>query len=282
VEKFNSISGITSKIKSLKLQGKTISLVPTMGFLHQGHLSLIKKAKKESDIVIVSIFVNSKQFNDVNDFNNYPQNLISDIEELEKVCADILFYPTQEEVYPANNLININILQLADNLCGKYRSEHFQGVAIIITKLFNIIKPDVAIFGEKDFQQLQIIKKLVRDLSYDVKIISVPIFREKSGLALSSRNSRLSKKELITSANIYKILQNLRSKILKSQTNNSNEAVEESKKNLLKYVDKIDYLQVCQEDDLQIINNFNNNIKSRIFVAVYLGPVRLIDNIELY
>ncbi len=278
---FNRIKDLKEQIKNLKKQGKIISFVPTMGFLHQGHLSLINQAKEVSDVVIVSIFVNQKQFDDNSDYENYPNNLDDDINKLKSKKVDILFCPNSQEIYPNKNLINFQIDDLGGNLCGKARKGHFQGVLLVVTKLFNIVDPDIAIFGQKDFQQLQIIKRLVLDLNFNIKIISAEIFREKSGLAMSSRNSRLSKENLIKAANIYQILNSAKSEILHTKTDNLKEILEKTKSKLLQYFDKIDYLEICDEENLQIIQKFNQNVPSRIFVAVYLGQVRLIDNISL-
>jgi len=277
---FKKISEIKSHIQKLKSEKKIISFVPTMGFLHEGHLSLIDEAKKNSDIVVVSIFVNKKQFNDVNDFKNYPKNLETDIKKLESKKTGILFCPDDEEIYQNNNeKIDFDFNPLANNLCGKYRENHFEGVALIVKKLFDIVKPNIAIFGQKDFQQLQIIKKLVRDFNLNIKIISAPIVREATGLAMSSRNSRLSKEESKKAAEIYRILQLIKKEILEDK--NLELVLKKYKKELLKYFDKIDYLEICDEENLQIIKQFNKKINSRIFIAVFLGKVRLIDNIKI-
>lgn len=279
---FHKISEIKSEIKNLKKQGKKIAFVPTMGFLHEGHLSLIDEAKKNADIVISSIFVNQKQFNEASDFTNYPSNLEGDIAKLESKKTDILFCPNSSEIYPRPNLINFEIKNLADNLCGATRQNHFQGVVLVVSKLFNIIDPDVAIFGEKDFQQLQIIRRLVSDLNFDIKIIPGAIFREENGLAMSSRNSRLTSDNLNKSPEIYKILSAAKTEILSSKTDKIHEILEKAKIKLSKIFDKIDYLEICDEENLQIVKEFDKNIKSRIFVAVYAGEIRLIDNIPLY
>lgn len=275
---FKQIKDIKLAIKQLKTNQKTIALIPTMGFLHDGHLSLIDEAKKCADIVIVSIFVNQKQFDDNSDYENYPNNFEADLAKLKSKNIDILFCPDAKEIYPNNNFINFGIENLAQNLCGKARKGHFQGVLLVLSKLFNIITPNFAIFGEKDFQQLQIIKKLVSDLNFDIKIIPAPILREKTGLAMSSRNARLSEENQNKAANLYKILNEAKTEILQQEAIN----LEKTKEKLLKFFDKIDYLEICDEENLQILKNFNPNIKSRIFVAVYLDQVRLIDNLELY
>jgi pantoate--beta-alanine ligase len=279
---FKKIKDIQSHIKSLKNDGKSIALVPTMGSLHKGHLSLINDASSEADIVVVSIFVNEKQFDDIGDFKKYPKDFDKDVQALKNSKVDILFYPNLEEIYPTKNLINFKLNKLADNLCGKARGSHFQGVMLIISKLFNIINPDYAVFGEKDFQQLQIIRRLSEDLSFNVKIIPSSIFREESGLAMSSRNNRLSPSDLVKAGKVNKIVKQCKDLILASQDGEIVKILQKTNDKLLQYFDKVDYLEVCDEDNLQIISKFDQDIKSRIFVAVYLGQVRLIDNIELY
>lgn len=277
---FKEIVEIREEIKALKKQGKSVAFVPTMGFLHQGHLALIDEAKKHADIVVASIFVNKKQFNNPDDFANYPKNLADDIVKLESKKTDILFCPNSWEIYPDENLMIFEIKKLADNLCGKFRQNHFQGMALIVSKLFNIVTPDFAVFGEKDFQQLQIIRKLTADLNFNIKIIAVPTLRENSGLALSSRNSRLNEGDLKKSAKIYEILNFIKDKIL--LTNNEidfKKILNNAQAELLKYFDKIEYLEICDEEDLRILKKIDKKTKSRIFVAVYLGQVRLIDNL---
>lgn len=279
---YNKISDIRSELKTLKLNGKSIAFVPTMGFLHSGHLSLVKEAKRLCDIVVVSIFVNQKQFNNEDDFANYPKNLDADIAKLKAQNVDMLFCPNAQEIYPNSNLINFEIDKLASNLCGAYRKGHFQGVALIVSKLFNIINPNIAIFGEKDFQQLQIIRRLVLDLNFDIEILGFPTLREESGLALSSRNARLQGDEILKSANIFYIMNLMKDEILQQKNGDFlDKIIEKYRGELLKFFDKIDYLEICDEENLSIIKQFDANIKARIFVAVYVGKVRLIDNLKI-
>jgi len=276
-----NIKSLKAEIKKLKKSGKTIGLVPTMGAIHIGHLSLVNKIRKKADIVVATIFVNKKQFNNLADFEQYPKTIAADIISFKKAKVDILFIPENKEIYPNNFITQIKLDKITNNLCGKTRPGHFDGVALIIVKLFNIITPDLAIFGEKDFQQLQIIRKLTADLNIETKIISAKIIREKNGLALSSRNLRLDKNDLEKAPLIHQILLKMKEQIL-------------AKKDLkliitkqAKQLDKlgfgtIDYLEVCDEENLEPIKNFNSKIKTRIFIAVYLGQVRLIDNIKVY
>ena len=255
-----------------------VSFVPTMGALHNGHLSLIELAKNNSDILIVSIYVNQLQFNDHEDFKKYPIDHINDIKICESAGVDLLFIPEADDIgrdidsYFYNNDLN-NIL------CGKSRPGHFNGVCAIVGKLFSIIKPDIAIFGEKDLQQLIIIKKMVIDLKLSVKILSVPTFRESDGLALSSRNTRLKYNERKIAPIIYKSLVNARNHFLCG-----NLICDDLIANIYNYLEdfrdiKVDYVKVVELKNLNQISFVNE--PSAIMIAVYIGGIRLIDNIIL-
>jgi pantoate--beta-alanine ligase len=280
------ISKIRSIITKKKLSKQRIALVPTMGAIHDGHLALIKKAKELADIVLVSIFVNKPQFNDPRDYLKYPNQINDDIKKLKKAKVDYLFLPAANDIYPADFSYKIAPYSLANCLCGSSRDGHFDGVSLIITKLFNILTPDIAIFGQKDFQQLQIIKKLVKDLNFNVKIFGHKILRQKNGLALSSRNSRLSPQNLAKASEINRILTSIRNHII----SNSKQKIAFDLKNFLQQkktelldsgFEKIDYLEIRQEQNLELIQKFNPKIASRIFIAVYLSKIRLIDNLKL-
>lgn len=255
-----------------------VSFVPTMGALHNGHLSLIELAKNNSDILIVSIYVNQLQFNDHEDFKKYPIDHINDIKICESAGVDLLFIPEADDIgrdidsYFYNNDLN-NIL------CGKSRPGHFNGVCAIVGKLFSIIKPDIAIFGEKDLQQLIIIKKMVIDLKLSVKILSVPTCRESDGLALSSRNTRLKYNERKIAPIIYKSLVNARNHFLCG-----NLICDDLIANIYNYLEdfrdiKVDYVKVVELKNLNQISFVNE--PSAIMIAVYIGGIRLIDNIIL-
>lgn len=279
---FNHIQDLKKELSTQKIQGLKVGLVPTMGAIHGGHLALIEQIKQDCDIVVVSIFVNQKQFDNQQDYNNYPSNIEGDVQKLKDAQVDILFNPKVEEIYNDNFLTTVSVKKLTNNLCGKSRAGHFNGVALIVTKLLNIVQPDVTIFGEKDFQQLQIIRKLVSDLNINTKIISGKIIRESSGLAMSSRNSRLSKKSLEAAPQIYQILCQTRDKIINSKNVNLEEILTETRGNISNTnLGVVDYLEVCDEESLQPIINYNSQIKSRIFIAIYLDQIRLIDNVEL-
>ena len=276
----NKIAEIRSFVNSKQSKKQTIALVPTMGAIHEGHLSLIKSAKNLADIVIVSIFVNKAQFDKDADFNSYPRNLEYDMSQLRTIGVDVVFAPSHQEIYSSAAIVNINIAQLSDCLCAKYRKGHFDGVCLIITKLFNIMGPDYAIFGEKDFQQLQIIRRLTSDLNFETKIIAHPTCRLQNGLAMSSRNELLSDIDQKQASQIYQLLLQA-----KEQINNYPDKVENILQQFYSKIiacgfDKIDYLELRKEEDLNLVTYFDANIKSRIFFAGFIKNVRLIDNLS--
>ena len=270
---FNKIFEIRNFVNDNKKLNKTIAFVPTMGSLHEGHIALIENAKKHADIVIVNIFVNKAQFNDLKDYELYPQNLENDLKILNNTSADAVFAPSNLEIYDENFSFKIVPTAMVDCLCAMDRVGHFDGVALIIAKLFNIINPNYAFFGEKDFQQLAIIKKLVKDLNFNIEILSVETVREPSGLALSSRNQRLSAHNKIKASMIYKVLNEIKI---------NPKIIEEKKRELLENgFEKIDYLEIRNEDNLKLNMDLISTKKRRIFIAVYLEGVRLIDNMSL-
>lgn len=274
-----TISDIRSQLK--KEQGKKIAFVPTMGALHDGHLALVKKAREMAEIVVVSIFVNKAQFNDLSDYQKYPRQVEKDLELLKNSGATHVFTPEHSEIFAEDFAFKLLPIKLVNCLCGSARPGHFDGVALIVAKLFNIVKPDLAIFGEKDFQQVALIKKLVEDFNFDVEIISHEIIREKSGLAMSSRNQRLSESAKIKASEIYQTLLEIK----KSVQNNPEKLggiLQENRQKLLQNgFEKIDYLEIRQEKNLQLVENGNFKTAARIFIAVYLDGIRLIDNMPL-
>jgi len=276
---FSDIKSIRADLSQFK--DKKIGFIPTMGALHQGHLSLIDLAKNHCDVVVVSIFVNQKQFNNPEDYARYPNTLKKDIELLQDAKVDILFNPEANEIYNQNFATKIIISGLTENLCGKSRVGHFEAVALIVSKLFNIVKPNLAFFGEKDFQQLQVIRRLVADLNIDTQIFSGATMREEDGLAMSSRNLRLSDEGRKISGQIYQNLCLSKEQIVANI--NIDSVLSKTTQNLLQIgAKKIDYLQVCNEMNLQPVSHFNPQIKSRLFIAIYVDEIRLIDNIQLY
>jgi len=276
---FAKIKSLQKKIKSLK-KGTSIGFVPTMGALHQGHLSLIEQAKRENDLVVVSIFVNPTQFDKKEDLINYPKTIDKDLSLLKSVFCDIVFTPSAEEVY--SNSIQSSSFSfdgLEHQMEGKFRDGHFDGVGTIVKRLFEIVKPHKSYFGEKDFQQLQIIKKMVQKNHIPVKIIGCPIYREDDGLAMSSRNERLTKEHRAVAPFIYSTIKQAKNEF---GTKNALEVIawvenEFKKQPLL----ALEYFEIADEDSLQSIQNREEKQKYRAFIAVFAGEIRLIDNISL-
>lgn len=260
-----------------KAEGKKIALVPTMGALHDGHLSLIDKAKENADIVVVSIFVNPTQFGPNEDYDKYPRQLQADADKCEARNADVIFAPAPEDIYLKDASTFVSEEQISQYLCGKSRPKHFRGVTTVVTILFNIVKPDVAIFGEKDAQQVSIIERMVRDLFMDVEIIRAPIIREESGLALSSRNKYMSQIEQQGATRIRKALLAGKTLVESGGTNIDRikalviNEVTDAKTRVI-YVEVVDAKTSLPITELKIG-------QSRISIAVWYGQTRLIDNI---
>ncbi|MGJ8759556.1 MAG: pantoate--beta-alanine ligase [Polaribacter sp.] len=277
---FNSKQEINTYLTSKKEGNKTIGFVPTMGALHEGHLSLIKKAIEKNDLVVVSIFVNPTQFDNQEDLIKYPKTIENDTKLLESVSCDVLFLPSVEEIY-AENIASekFDFDGLEHQMEGKFRTGHFDGVGTIVKTLFEIVTPNRAYFGQKDFQQLQIIKKMVRKNRLPVKIKGCPIFREADGLAMSSRNARLSKEHREAAPFIYKTLKKVKNKFGIENAVTVTEWVENQFKEhpLL----ELEYFTIADEKSLETIKNKESNNKNRAFIAVYAGEIRLIDNIRL-
>jgi pantoate--beta-alanine ligase len=261
---------------SIPSKHNPIVLVPTMGCLHEGHLSLVKKAKEISSNVIVSIFVNPMQFGPNEDFNKYPRTLEEDLIKLEPLNVEV-FTPSVAQIYPEGFSSKISVSKLGDFLCGRSRPGHFDGVTTVVFKLFQLTNADFAVFGEKDFQQLKIIEKMCSDLNLKTKIISMPIYREQSGLAMSSRNRYLSENQLLRASFLYQALQTAKHGTVKE--------VKAHVEKLLAEQDlAIDYIEVCSSQDLipkSLDTEISKIIKPRLFAAVYCEQTRLIDNISL-
>ncbi len=285
---FNLIKDIKNHISELKSSSDkptTIGFVPTMGALHKGHISLIEKAKKENDVVVCSIFVNPIQFDNKEDLKKYPRDINEDIKKLEDIGCDILFNPCADEMYPKNKSNctdeqkSVNLGELDKTMEGKYRTGHFDGVAIVVNKLFDIAKPDKAYFGEKDFQQLCIIKYLVKQNNIPVQIIGCSIIREKDGLAISSRNIRLTSEQRNIAPVIYKTLK-------KAKEKSRYLSVEEIKILVTKEINKnkllkLEYFEIVDIYSLKSIYKWSDTKKTIACIAVYLEKIRLIDNIIL-
>jgi len=264
----------------LKREGRIIGLVPTMGYLHDGHLSLIKKARRENDIVIMSNFVNPLQFGPKEDFATYPRDLDRDNKLAESAGVDYVFAPTNEEMYPQGYDTYVEVKgPITEKMCGKSRPGHFKGVTTVVLKLFLITQPDRAYFGQKDAQQAIVIRKMVTDLNVPVKIITCPIIREEDGLALSSRNTYLSSEERLQALTLPRALSAGRDMILKGETDPQKvrlhiKQILESSPGI-----RVDYVEVVDGDDLSDLSVIKGKVL--LAAAVYVGKTRLIDNINL-
>lgn len=268
---------IQKEMIEIKKRGKSIGFVPTMGALHEGHLSLVRRSKKDNDVTVVSIFVNPTQFSPNEDYDKYPRQFDRDKELLEKEKVDYIFYPKVDDMYLDGYETYIILEKLPNHLCGLSRPGHFRGVATVVAKLFNIVQPDVAYFGQKDYQQAQIIKKMVRDLNFPIEIIVMPIVREKDGLAMSSRNTYLSPEERKNAVVLYRSLQVAKELILSGERN-VNKVKEEMRKVIESVPSKIDYVEVVDPLTLENLDKIPSKGEVVVAVAVFIGNARLIDN----
>ncbi len=266
-------------LTNIRNQGKKIGFVPTMGALHQGHVSLIEASTQQTDFTIASIFVNPTQFNDKSDFEKYPRVVDHDIQKLENAGCSCVFIPSYDEIYSGEELTGYDLGKLELTMEGAYRPGHFQGVAMVVDRLFNIIQPSIAYFGEKDFQQLQVIKHLVNTLGYDVKIVACPVIRENDGLAMSSRNRRLSKEQREAAPEIYKALKYASQNVDKLPVPELKKLVTEKiNQNPLLHVE---YFEIVNEENMQIMQQWKQAKNLRGCIAVITGNIRLIDNIKI-
>ncbi len=272
----NTVSDLRALIKAWRRSGESIAFVPTMGNLHAGHIDLVNKAKICADRVVVSIFVNPTHFGEGEDFLTYPRTEQADQSQLEVVGVDALFLPAVEDIYSPNAATSITVNGLSERYCGAFRPGHFSGVATVVCKLFNIVQPDKALFGLKDFQQLTVIKSMVQDLNIPVEIISVDTVREASGLALSSRNGYLTDLEKQLAPELYKVLCAAKAAILQGELNIT-EIEQQAIKKLEFYGFKPDYLSICRSQDLSPATS--KDIELVVLVAAKLGKTRLIDNL---
>jgi pantoate--beta-alanine ligase len=270
VEKMQSFS------ESLRLKGEKIAFVPTMGYFHEGHLCLMKEAKKMADYVVVSIYVNPTQFGPKEDFSKYPRDLNRDLKMAQSVGVDVIFFPPDKEMYPEGYQTYVDVEKVTQNLCGMSRPGHFRGVTTVCNKLFNIVKPHIAIFGKKDFQQFISIKRMVDDLNMDLQIIGLPTVREADGLAMSSRNKYLSKAERPAALTLFKALK-LAQKFYSNGEKKSSIIIKEVEKLIKKAPStEIDYIRICGIETLRDVDKVNN--QAVIALAVKVGTTRLIDN----
>ncbi len=273
-----TINELQAELDAFRKQGKRIGLIPTMGALHAGHASLVKRSVADNDVTVVSVFVNPTQFNDKNDLAKYPRNLEADCKLLEQVGASFVFAPAVEEMYPEPDTRQFSFAPLDTVMEGAFRPGHFNGVAQIVTKLFDAVQPDCAYFGEKDFQQLAIIREMVRQLGYKLTVVGCPIVREEDGLALSSRNARLSADERVNALNISKTL-------FSSRAYAADHTLAETKR----YVEdsiaaapglRLEYYQIVDGNTLQPVANWDDSAYIVGCITVFCGEVRLIDNIK--
>lgn len=277
---FNNKAALNAKLSLLRAQQKTIGFVPTMGALHAGHLSLLKRSAAENDITVISIFVNPTQFNNPEDLEKYPRTLERDVEKIMEAGSDIIvFAPTTEDMYGnITSSAHFSFDGLEEQMEGKHRPGHFDGVGTIVKKLFEAVKPKNAYFGEKDFQQLQIVKKMVEKEGMAVRVTGCPIYREDNGLAMSSRNERLSEKERDDAAFIYKILLKAKEYYLTQSPDSIRRLVNNAFKENPAL--ELEYFEIADEATLIPLIDKNDG-KARAFIAVMVGNVRLIDNISL-
>ncbi len=262
----------------LRREGKIIGIVPTMGYLHEGHLSLIKIAKEKSDVVITTIFVNPLQFAPHEDYNKYPRDFERDVKLAQSAGCDIIFYPSVEEMYPENFLTYVEVEKITKVLEGEFRPTHFRGVTTVVAKLFNITKPRIAVFGQKDAQQALIIKQMVRDLNFDIEIIVAPIVREADGLAMSSRNVYLSESERKDATVLYQSLK-LAEKLIREGERNPQNIISQMEELIKsKPTAKIDYIAIADPNTLEKVEKLKEGEEYLVAIAVRIGSTRLIDN----
>ena len=279
MEIIETVSRMKSVCREESRAGKTIGFVPTMGYWHEGHLSLIRAARKRCQVLVVSIFINPLQFGPQEDYQQYPRDISRDARLAQAEGIDYLFYPSVEEMFPQGFNTTVEVRKLSEKLCGRSRSGHFQGVATVVLKLFNVIKPDVAFFGQKDAQQAVIIKQMIDDLSLDVELVTMPIVREEDGLAMSSRNLYLNPHERKAATILYKSLLKARELVLRGEYRASaiirhmNQMIENEP------LAHVDYITITDAENLQELDV----IKGRVLIAlaVFIGKTRLIDNLIL-
>ncbi len=274
-----SVAEMKAFSRERRAAGATIGLVPTMGYLHEGHLSLVRGCRANADVTVVSIFVNPAQFGPKEDLRSYPRDLERDVKMLEREGADVVFVPPDDAIYPAGYGTFVEVQGLQDKLCGRSRPGHFRGVCTIVLKLFNIVRPDVAFFGWKDAQQLIILQKMARDLDLDVRVEGLPLVRDADGLALSSRNSYLSAEERRAALVLSKGLREAEAMIRAGEKN--------ARPIIAKLINtmgreplaRIDYLEIVSPDDLMPVERLEGG--ALVALAVYIGKTRLIDNIRI-
>ena len=276
----HSLKELRTILRGYRQQGKTIGLVPTMGNLHEGHISLVRKAAEASDIVVTSIFVNPMQFGANEDLDTYPRTLAADQDKLAAAGNTLVFAPGVEEIYPEGlaNQTKVVVPEVSEGHCGASRPGHFEGVATVVTMLFNMVQPDIAVFGEKDFQQLAVIRKLARDLMIPVEVIGAPTVREDDGLAKSSRNGYLSEQERGIAPVVFRTLSHTADQLAQGRTDYSN-LEQEAREALSEAVLRPDYFNIVNSLTLKPANEADRELT--LLVAAFLGTTRLIDNLSI-
>ncbi len=266
--------------ETVRLQGKSIGLVPTMGYFHEGHLTLMRRAREENDFLVVSLFVNPTQFGPNEDYERYPRDFERDRKQAEKEGVDLLFAPSVEDMYPPEYATYVEVTgTLTSVLCGAKRPGHFRGVTTVVAKLFNIVKPHKAYFGEKDAQQLRVIKRMVRDLNFDVEVISVPTVRESDGLAMSSRNEYLSPEERKAALVLWRSL-NLARSLVEAGERSADRIISEMRRLIeSEPLARIDYIEIVDSETLEKVDRIEGEVL--VALAVFIGTTRLIDNMVI-
>ena len=280
MEVFTSVQSLRKFLSQQRILNKTIGLIPTMGALHEGHISLLNSSTKENDISVCSIFVNPVQFTNQEDLAKYPRTLEADCALLEKAGCSAVFAPTVLEMYPAPPVLTFNFGTLETVMEGASRPGHFNGVGIVVSRLFNLVQPDRAYFGQKDLQQVSVIRQLIADLAFPLDLVICPTVREESGLAMSSRNQRLNQNETALASNIYKIISAVKDQLLGG---GKIQEIKNSAQNQFSAIPEftLDYIEIVDIKTLQPITELQSPGSTAICVAAFLGPVRLIDNIIL-
>ncbi|MDE6114686.1 MAG: pantoate--beta-alanine ligase [Muribaculum sp.] len=274
-----TVKELKDAVNALKAEGKSVGLVPTMGALHDGHISLVEQARRDNDAVVVSVFVNPTQFNNPDDLRTYPRTEDADCRRLEAAGVDFAFIPSVEEMYPEPDTRVFELGDVAAVMEGAMRPGHFNGVAQVVSRLFAMVNPDRAYFGEKDFQQIAVIRRMVELEKFAIEIVSCPIKRESDGLAMSSRNVRLSARQREVAPNIYRILKE------SVEAKASGLSLEETKRKVIEEINaypemEVEYYEIVNADDMQPVRDWNDCRQAVGCITVYLGDVRLIDNIK--
>ncbi|MDX1692597.1 MAG: pantoate--beta-alanine ligase [Ketobacteraceae bacterium] len=275
----HTVNELRQIVGEQRRNGKRIGFVPTMGNLHKGHLSLVEQAKQKADFVVCSIFVNPTQFGAGEDFHRYPRTLENDCEKLETVACDLVFAPDVDEVYPgqSQDWVKVSVTEVSENHCGQTREGHFDGVALVVSKLFNMVQPDLAVFGKKDFQQLAVIRRLTAALNFPIEIIGGETVREANGLAMSSRNGYLSDEEKENAAVLYQQLKRVKDLVVRGRRDYE-QLAEDAERHMAEYGLQYEYFNIADQDTLKPATP--DTRKFVILTAAKMGSTRLIDNID--